>query len=95
MIRTTRNGLVTCAILVGGLALLPQAAVAGPCDPPANEIACENSKAGTPPSEWDVNGAGNPTIQGFSTQISVDPPPGSPGVCFLVSDWIAALGANR
>ena len=45
----------------------------GPCDPPiANPIACENSKAGNPPSEWDVNGAGDSSIQGFATDISVD-----------------------
>ena len=48
-------------------------AQAGPCDPPIlNEIVCENSKPGNPPSEWDVSGAGNPNIQGFATDISVD-----------------------
>ncbi len=47
-------------------------ALAGPCDPPANEIVCENSKPGNPPSEWDVEGAGDPSIQGFATEISVD-----------------------
>jgi hypothetical protein len=35
-------------------------------------IVCENSKPGTPQSVWDVQGAGNPAIQGFATQISVD-----------------------
>jgi hypothetical protein len=46
--------------------------LAAPCDPPNNEIVCENSKAGDPPSEWDVTGAGDPSIQGFATDISVD-----------------------
>jgi hypothetical protein len=46
--------------------------LAGPCDPPANEIVCENSKPGSPPSQWDVEGAGDPSIQGFATDISVN-----------------------
>jgi hypothetical protein len=48
-------------------------AAAAPCDPPIqNQIVCENSKPGDPPSAWDVSGAGNPDIQGFATDISVD-----------------------
>ena len=57
------------------LALGPDAdtAAAAPCDEPIqNEIACENTKPGDPQSEWDVSGAGNPDIQGFATDISVD-----------------------
>ncbi len=61
------------ALLVpAGLATCAEDALAGPCDPPANEIVCENSKPGNPPSEWDVEGAGDPSIQGFATSISVD-----------------------
>ncbi|HEX5474874.1 MAG TPA: N,N-dimethylformamidase beta subunit family domain-containing protein [Vicinamibacterales bacterium] len=37
-----------------------------------NPIACENSKPGNPESEWDINGAGSTSIQGFATAISVD-----------------------
>src|SRR5262249_47070949 len=45
----------------------------GPCDPPVSSpIACENSKPGNPPSEWDVTGSGSQTIQGFATDISVN-----------------------
>jgi len=55
-----------------GFALRPATAMAGPCDPPNNEIVCENSKSGNPESEWDVDGAGDPSIQGFATDISVD-----------------------
>ncbi len=48
-------------------------AAAAPCDPPiSNVIACENSKPGNPPSEWDVSGSGDPNIQGFTTDISAD-----------------------
>ncbi|GAA4443287.1 hypothetical protein GCM10023170_019400 [Phytohabitans houttuyneae] len=48
------------------------AAAADPCAPLLNPIACENSKAGTPKSTWDVSGAGTAAIQGFATQISVN-----------------------
>src|SRR3954454_9217156 len=48
------------------------AAAAGPCDAPANPIVAENCEQGSPASEWDVNGAGDPSIQGFATDISVD-----------------------
>jgi len=51
----------------------PRAVLAGPCDPPVtNPIVCENSKPGNPASEWDVSGAGDPSIQGFATDISVN-----------------------
>ena len=44
-----------------------------PCAPPnGNPIVCENQLAGNPASEWDVAGAGDPTIQGFATDISVN-----------------------
>ena len=38
----------------------------------ANAIACENLLPGNPQSEWDISGAGDPTIQGFATDISVN-----------------------
>jgi methionine-rich copper-binding protein CopC len=40
--------------------------------PSANPITVENQLPGTPQSVWGVNGAGDPSIQGFSTDISVD-----------------------
>ncbi|HEX2698692.1 MAG TPA: N,N-dimethylformamidase beta subunit family domain-containing protein, partial [Acidimicrobiales bacterium] len=46
---------------------------ASPCDPPVTSIiACENSKPGNPESEWDVTGAGDTSIQGFTTDVSVN-----------------------
>src|SRR3954453_16328997 len=39
----------------------------------SNVIVCENHNAGSPQSEWDISGAGDDTIQGFATQISVIP----------------------
>ena len=35
-------------------------------------IVLENSQSGNPPSQWDISGAGDPSIQGFATQISVN-----------------------
>src|SRR5580765_7991981 len=42
--------------------------------PPAsaqNAIVVENALPGNPPSEWDIEGAGDATIQGFATDVSV------------------------
>ena len=38
----------------------------------SNPIVCENAKTGNPASEWDIVGAGDPSIQGFATDISVN-----------------------
>src|SRR5262249_61903376 len=49
-------------------------AAAGPCGPPVTSvIACENTKPGDPPSDWQVSGQGDTTIQGFATSMSVLP----------------------
>jgi hypothetical protein len=49
------------------------AALADPCGPGGNKISCENSKPGSPPSEWDDQfGPGSEDIQGFATQISTN-----------------------
>jgi hypothetical protein len=44
-----------------------------PCAAPVDVIACENSKLGTPRSEWDIAGAGDPSIQGYASEFSVVP----------------------
>ncbi|MDR6862598.1 DUF4082 domain-containing protein [Phycicoccus sp. 3266] len=50
------------------------ASAADPCGPPVvNAIACENSKTGTPTSDWQITGVGDPAIQGYATQMSVQP----------------------
>jgi len=43
------------------------------CGPTVNPIVCENNNPGTDPSIWDVSGAGDASIQGFPTDISVAP----------------------
>lgn len=43
-----------------------------PCGLSGNRISCENSKPGSPRDEWDIDGAGADSIQGFSSDISVN-----------------------
>ena len=44
-----------------------------PCSAPPNPVVAENCLPGNPPSEWDgITGAGDPSIQGFATDISVN-----------------------
>jgi hypothetical protein len=38
----------------------------------SNPIVVENAKPGNPPSQWDISGSGDPSIQGFATDISVN-----------------------
>ena len=40
------------------------------CEAPANRIIAENCKAGNGVEEWDINGAGHPSIQGFADKQS-------------------------
>jgi len=35
----------------------------------SNRIVAENELAGSPSTEWDINGAGDPTIQGKLTKF--------------------------
>ena len=65
-------------ILFVGIALLVCASLLsvqpayGSCNSPANAIEAENCLPGNPPSDWQINGSGDPTIQGFATDISVN-----------------------
>ncbi len=58
--------------LAGPATLFAPASPVDPCLSPANPIVAENCQPGNPPSEWDIVGAGDPTIQGFATDISVN-----------------------
>ena len=65
--------LVTGVVAIGTVAAAsPAHAAADPCVAPVNVIACENTKPGTPESDWDVSGQGDASIQGFATDISVN-----------------------
>ncbi|MDQ1380585.1 MAG: large repetitive protein, partial [Actinomycetota bacterium] len=48
------------------------AGAADPCAVPANDVVRENCLPGSAASQWDVNGAGDASIQGFATQFSVN-----------------------
>ena len=50
----------------------PARPVVNPCAAPANKIVAENCKPGNPRTEWDINADGDPTIQGFASDISVN-----------------------
>jgi hypothetical protein len=52
-----------------GMAVAPAAQAS--CGAPANEIEAENCLPGTSRDQWDVSGAGDTSIQGFATDISV------------------------
>ena len=72
--RLTRARAVLAAPVLLGLLLVAFGAVspataAAAC---ANPIACENALPGDPPSDWQVQGAGDPTIQGYATSFSVN-----------------------
>ncbi|PYR93364.1 MAG: hypothetical protein DMF84_10265 [Acidobacteria bacterium] len=51
----------------------PHVVAASACGPTVNPVACENQNPGDPASQWDVSGAGDTSIQGFATDISVAP----------------------
>jgi hypothetical protein len=61
-------GILIAAALVGSL-YSSDAAVAD-CQP--NPVVCENALDGSPSSEWDIYKAGDETVQGFATDMSVD-----------------------
>src|SRR5688500_18591874 len=73
-------------------------ATSGPCVSPANEIVAENCKPGSPKAEWDLpfasatDSAGDPTIQGFTTEFSVNKTGanGAPSVVQFKVDTTAA-----
>ena len=88
------------------LAGVKPAAAAGPCGPPVTSvIACENTQPGDPPSDWQVNGAGDSTIQGFATSMSVTPgqteffkiktPSSSYHIDILRLGWYQGNGARK
>jgi hypothetical protein len=65
---------VTAATLIGSALFAVQSgpAKADVCGPGGNAIACENSKPGTPQTQWDVKKGEGTTIQGFADPFSVN-----------------------
>jgi hypothetical protein len=64
-------GLVVAVLALVGCQLKPPQPPIDPCSPNINDVACENSRPGNPPSQWD-SGVGDTSIQGFATQMSVN-----------------------
>ena len=68
---------LTCLAVLAPIAALLSAcalrdvAAGDPCTNPANEIVAENCLEGHPATEWDINGYGDPSIQGFGTGIAI------------------------
>ena len=67
--------MLLCAALLAVVTGQRRASAAGSsCGPTINPVVCENSQTSGVASEsvWDVNGVGDASIQGFSTDISVN-----------------------
>ena len=58
-------------LILASACALPQTTMEDACAAPANEIVAENCLEGHPPTEWDINGYGDPSIQGFGTDIAI------------------------
>lgn len=71
MAATVASAAVLAALLTS-LSMAPSSAAIDPCGASGNKISCENSKPGSPQSEWDIQGAGDSSIQGFASDISVN-----------------------
>ncbi|MCX6501377.1 MAG: hypothetical protein NT132_03055, partial [Microbacterium sp.] len=76
-VRRSRLALLAVATLVTTIAVTAAAPAVraddgSPCGADINPIVCENQRPGTDPDVWDITGAGDPSIQGFATDISVN-----------------------
>ncbi|MGO9211040.1 MAG: N,N-dimethylformamidase beta subunit family domain-containing protein [Terriglobales bacterium] len=62
--------LASALLIAASVLIVFSAAAHASCSSPANAIEAENCLPGTPQSQWDISGAGDPSIQGFATDIS-------------------------
>ncbi len=62
---------VVLGTLLSLLGIHEAGAAADPCSG-LSAVACENLRPGTPASVWDVSGAGDDTLEGFATDMSVN-----------------------
>ena len=72
IVRTLRLSASAALLALAGVAPLhgPRVLAQGTCG--SNPIVCENQKTGAPSTQWDVTGGGDPSIQGFANDISVN-----------------------
>jgi hypothetical protein len=68
---THRLWLGALLAVLGALSAATPALAETECASAPNPIVCENALPGDPPSDWQVQGAGDPTIKGFATSMSV------------------------
>ncbi|PXA65709.1 DUF4082 domain-containing protein [Cryobacterium arcticum] len=98
---------VTVLALVGGTlggAPVPASAATG-CNAAPNPVVCENALPGVAQSVWDVDGSGDPSIQGFSTDISanvggtvgfkIDTDASAYTIAIYRTGWYQGLGARK
>jgi len=69
-LRGVLPAILVLALLLSLLGVAQPARAVAACS--GNAIVCENQLPGTPKSEWDIDKVGDPTIQGFATNISVN-----------------------
>ena len=86
LLRTT--ALLLAPVLIASALVLTAAPI--PAHAVDNKIVTENALPGNPASEWDVSGAGDLSLQGFTTQLSVAP---GETVSFKVDDTAATQPA--
>src|SRR3954463_729072 len=75
LMRTARRLLAGGFVLLAAqfaFALAPAASRADACTAPTNPVACENSKPGAEPLDWEVDNNGDSAIQGYATSMSVN-----------------------
>jgi hypothetical protein len=70
--RFLRPGFIRVALLVVAVFSLAMLTASGASAACGNPVACENALPGDVPSDWQVNGIGDSTIQGYATQFSVN-----------------------
>jgi hypothetical protein len=71
-IRSLLTVLSTSLLVLGLTVVMPPTVTAAAATCTGNEVVCENQLPGTSPEIWDVNGAGDDSIQGFATQMSIN-----------------------
>src|SRR5215470_5721053 len=69
--RITRQSHVRLTLAIAAVIALAGGGSGLPTGAQSNPIVTENSQAGTIDT-WDVSGSGDPTIQGFATDISIN-----------------------
>ena len=95
--------LVASTVITGAIGAAP-ASAAG-CGTAPNPVVCENALPGTAASVWDIDGSGDPSIQGFSTDISanvgttlgfkIDTDARAYTIAIYRSGWYQGLGARK